>query len=133
MNTRFFAVWTLTSLSLLGCAHDSRPVTVPEEKGADAMRSARAYLEISLKIEPSNRAAAAAIYSKYKQPFLSTIPGASSKELLVRDEDVVVLHGFDSTQQAEDYLKSTLFTNDVVVALKPLLAASPEVRIYAIP
>jgi hypothetical protein len=56
-----------------------------------------------------------------------------SKQLLVREEDVVVLHGFDSTQHAADYLKSSLFTNDVVLALKPLLAASPDVRIYSTP
>jgi hypothetical protein len=89
------------------------------------------YLEITLKIEPKNRAAAAAVYTKFKAPFLKTIEGARCKELLVRDEDVQVLHGFDSNEQAQAYLDSALFTRDVVGALKPLLQAAPDVRIYA--
>ena len=89
-----------------------------------------AYLEITLQIDDSNRAAAAAVYSQYKQPFLTTVPGATSKELLVRDEDVQVLHGFDTVAHAEAYLSSDLFTSDVVGGLSPLLTAQPEVRIY---
>lgn len=90
----------------------------------------KAYIEITLKVAPSNRANAGAVYSKYKQPFLTTIDGAKSKELLVRDEDVQVLHGFDSRAAAESYLKSELFNDDVVFALAPYLMAAPEVRIY---
>ena len=89
-----------------------------------------AYLQITLKIDPVNRPAAAGIYQRYKAPFLNTIAGAKSKELLVRDEDVEVLHGFDTAEQANAYLKSRLFSSDVVGALKPLLAAAPDVRIY---
>lgn len=89
-----------------------------------------AYLEITLKIDPENRAAAAAVYHKFNGPFLQKIAGAASKELLVRDEDVQVLHGFGS-KQAQAYLESALFTEDVVTALKPLLQAAPDVRIYA--
>jgi len=90
----------------------------------------KAYLEITLKVSPPNRAKAGSIYARYKQPFLTTIPGAESKDLLVREEDVQVLHGFTSRTHAEDYLKSDLFGKDVVEALKPCLDASPEVRIY---
>ena len=88
------------------------------------------YLQITLKIAPANRPAAAGVYQRYKTPFLSTIAGAKSKELLVRDEDVEVLHGFDTAAQANAYLTSRLFTADVVGALKPLLDAEPDVRIY---
>ncbi len=88
------------------------------------------YLEITLKIDSSNRPAAVEVYSKYKQPFLSGIAGAKSKELLVRDEDVQVLHGFDSQANAEAYLSSSLFKDDVVTALKPHLSGDPDVRIY---
>jgi hypothetical protein len=88
------------------------------------------YLQITLKIAPANRPAAAGVYQRYKTPFLSTIAGAKSKELLVRDEDVEVLHGFDTAEQATAYLTSPLFTSDVVSALKPLLDAAPDVRIY---
>ena len=88
------------------------------------------YLQITLKIAPANRPAAAAVYQRYKAPFLETIAGAKSKELLIREEDVQVLHGFDTAQQASAYLTSTLFTADVVTALKPHLQAAPDVRIY---
>ncbi len=88
------------------------------------------YLEITLKIQEKNRPAAAEVYKKYKKPFLDTIAGARTKELLVRDEDVQVLHGFDSVVHAKNYLSSPLFTQDVVGALKSLLDAAPDVRIY---
>lgn len=88
------------------------------------------YLQITLNVEPSQRAAAAAIYTKFKQQFLNEIPGARSKELLVRDEDVQVLHGFDTVDQAKGYLTTALFTEDVVAGLTPLLSSAPDVRIY---
>lgn len=91
-----------------------------------------AYLEITLKVNDSDRGAAAGIYSKYKQPFLKQINGAVSKELLIRTDDVQVLHGFKTQADAEAYLKTDLFNNDVVLALKPYLQASPEVRIYSV-
>ena len=75
------------------------------------------YLEITLNIAPSDRSAAASIYQRYKPPFLDKIAGATAKELLVRDEDVQVLHAFGSKSQAEAYLKSDMFTKDVVPAL----------------
>jgi len=89
-----------------------------------------AYLQITLRISAHNRAAAAGVYSQYKEPFLKQIAGAKSKELLVRDEDVQVLHGFDSTEHAKAYLDTTLFKQDVVGALSPLLDGPPEIRIY---
>ena len=93
----------------------------------------KAYLEITMNVPAKDRAKAGAVYSKYKAPFLATIPGAESKELLLRDEDVQVLHGFDSRAAAESYLKSALFGNDVVRELKPYLTADPEVRVYERP
>ena len=88
------------------------------------------YLQITLKVAPANRPAAAGVYQRYKAPFLDTVAGAKSKELLVRDDDVQVLHGFDTAEQANAYLKTGLFTSDVGGALKPLLDAEPDVRIY---
>lgn len=90
------------------------------------------YLEITLKISSANRASAAAVYQQYKTPFLTRIAGAKSKELLVRDEDVQVLHGFDTAENAQAYLASELFTADVVSGLKPLLEDAPEIRIYQV-
>jgi len=93
---------------------------------------ARAYLEISLKIREADRASAAGVYSRYKAPFLETVKGATSKELLVRPEDVQVLHGFETAEDAQHYLSGTLFNEDVVAALKPYLRDEPDVRIYTV-
>jgi hypothetical protein len=89
-----------------------------------------AYLQITLDVAEAKRPEAAQVYQQYKEPFLSSIPGATSKQLLVRDDDVQVLHGFDTMGQAQAYLTSELFTRDVVGGLKPLLASDPEIRIY---
>ncbi len=91
-----------------------------------------AYLEITLKVNDADRAKAAGVYTKYKQAFLKQIKGAVSKELLMRTDDVQVLHGFNTQSDAEAYLKTDLFNNDVVTALKPYLQAAPEVRIYSV-
>ncbi|MDO5378836.1 MAG: hypothetical protein Q4G52_10935 [Clostridia bacterium] len=92
----------------------------------------KAYLEITMKIGEANRPAAAKVYADYRQPFLDTIEGALTKNLLLRDEDVQVLHGFDSAEHAQAYLSSAMFQNDVFVGLKPLWSADPEVRIYTV-
>lgn len=93
---------------------------------------ANAYLEITLKIDDADRANAAGVYNQYKAPFLDTVKGAKSKELLISEEKVQVLHGFDSAEDAKDYLSTDLFNNDVVVALKPYLKADPVIDIYSI-
>ncbi len=88
------------------------------------------YLEISLNVAAKDRAAAAKVYTQYKGPFLAQVKGSKSKELLVRDEDVQVLHGFDSVENAKAYLVSDMFKNGVVGGLTPLLQSPPDVRIY---
>lgn len=92
----------------------------------------KAYLEITMKIDEANRPAAEKVYTDYRQPFLDTIEGAMTKNLLVRDEDVQVLHGFDSVEHAQAYLTSDLFKNDVFVGLKPLWSADPDVKICTV-
>lgn len=94
--------------------------------------SAKAYLEITMVIDNGNRPAAAKVYTDYRQPFLDQINGAVSKDLLIRDEDVQVLHGFDSVENAKAYLDSEMFKNDVFVGLKPLWSAVPDVKIYSV-
>ncbi|SHG25767.1 hypothetical protein [Dysgonomonas macrotermitis] len=92
----------------------------------------KAFLEITMYVSDSNRPAAAAVYSKYKQPFLDEIQGATQKELLIRDEDVQVLHGFKSVEDAQNYLTTELFNNDVVKELAPLFDKNPEIKIYSV-
>lgn len=89
------------------------------------------YLQITLKVRADRRAAAGDIYARYKAPFLNGVEGAQSKDLLLRDDDVQVLHGFDSTAHANAYLKSSLFERDVVSALAPLLDGPPDIRVYS--
>lgn len=92
----------------------------------------KAYLEITMRIDNANRPAAAKVYTDYRAPFLDTIEGALTKELLIRDEDVQVLHGFDTFEHAAAYLNSELFNADVVKGLKPLWSAEPDVKIYTV-
>lgn len=94
-----------------------------------------AYLEITLDIAADNRPKAAdvyklLVYNKYR--LLDKTPGATSKELLVREEDVQVLHGFTTVENAKAYLESDLFTKEVSGELRLLLKAEPEVRIYEV-
>jgi len=89
-----------------------------------------AYLEITVAISDANRGAAADVYFAYKEPFLNTIEGAEQKSLLVRDEDIQVLHGFDTVENATAYLESELFNADIVTKLGPLFETDPEIRIY---
>lgn len=91
-----------------------------------------AYLQITLYIPEENRAAAAKVYNDYRGPFLETIKGALSKNLLVRDEDVQVLHGFADAADAKAYLESDLFTKDVAAGLSPLWTKDPDIRIYTV-
>jgi len=94
-------------------------------------RAEGAFLEITLKINDADRPAAAAVYKKYKAPFLNQVMGAKSKELLIRSEDVQVLHGFENAEQANAYLATSLFKNDVVGELGPLLKADPVIKVYS--
>lgn len=94
--------------------------------------SVKAYLEITMKINPDERPAAAKVYTDYRQPFLDTIEGALTKELLVRDEDVQVIHGFDSMEHAKAYLETKMFQDDVVAGLKPTWAGDPDIRFYTV-
>jgi len=95
-----------------------------------ALADPGAFLEITLSVAPEHRAAAAGVYVEYKQPFLNKIEGAESKVLLVREDDVQVLHGFDSVASANAYLSSDLFQKDVFVGLKPFFTGQPDVRVY---
>jgi hypothetical protein len=92
----------------------------------------KAYLQITMKINSENRSAAAKVYNDYRGPFLNEIKGALTKNLLIRDEDVQVLHGFDSVENAQAYLSSDMFKNDVFVGLKDLWTMAPDVRIYSL-
>ncbi|MBD8389128.1 hypothetical protein [Dysgonomonas sp. BGC7] len=92
----------------------------------------KAYLEITMYVSNANRPAAAGVFNKYKQPFLDTVKGATSKDLLIRDEDVQVLHGFASVEDANAYLETELFNNDVVKELSPLFDETPEIKIYLV-
>lgn len=96
------------------------------------MKATLAYLEITLLVNDENRPAAAALYSKYKQPFLNQIDGALSKELLLRTDDIQVIHGFETEEAANAYLQSTLFSTDIVGELGPLLDATPDVKVYSV-
>ena len=92
----------------------------------------KAYLQITMTIPEENRPAAVKVYTDYRQPFLDTIEGALTKECLIRDEDVQVIHGFDSLEHAKAYLDTELFTTKVAPGLQPTWAADPDIRFYEV-
>lgn len=94
------------------------------------MTEVKAYLAVTMTIDPDKREAAAKVYTDYRQPFLDTVEGALTKQLLIRDEDVQVLHGFDSMEHAKAYLETELFTKKVAPGLQPTWAADPDIRFY---
>lgn len=96
------------------------------------MSQVKAYLQITLDIPDESRPAVAKVYNDCRKPFLDTIEWAVSKNLLIRTEDVQVLHGFDSVEHAQNYLQSDMFKNDVFVGLQPLWKQDPDVRIYGL-
>ena len=96
------------------------------------MSQVKAYLQITLDIPDESHPAVAKVYNDYRKPFLDTIEGAVSKNLLIRTEDVQVLHGFDSVEHAQNYLQSDMFKNDVLVGLQPLWKQDSDVRIYSL-
>jgi hypothetical protein len=51
----------------------------------------KAYLAITMKVATKDCTKAGAVYTKYKDPFLATSPGAEYKELLLRDEGEEVI------------------------------------------
>lgn len=92
----------------------------------------KAYLQVIMTIDPENRPAAAKVYNDYRQPFLDAVEGALTKECLIRDEDVQVIHGFDSLEHAKAYLDTELFTTKVAPGLQPTWAANPDIRFYEV-
>ena len=92
----------------------------------------KAYLQVIMTIDPENRPAAAKVYNDYRQPFLDTVEGALTKECLIRNEDVQVIHGFDSLEHAKAYLDTELFTTKVAPGLQPTWAADPDIRFYEV-
>ena len=77
--------------------------------------SVKAYLQVIMTVDPENRAAA-----------------ALTKECLIRDEDVQVIHGFDSMEHAKAYLETDLFKTKVAPGLQPTWAADPDIRFYEV-
>ena len=92
----------------------------------------KAYLQISMHIDKGNREYVAAVYRRYRAPFLETVRGAVFKELLVHEAGVQVLHGFETHDAAQEYLLSSLFNNEVVPALEPYLQHHPDIRVYTV-
>ncbi len=90
-----------------------------------------AYLQITLDISEKNRAAAAAVYQKYKAPFLSQRSTALfQKNCWYVPKMCRFCIVSTRLNRLKPYLGSQLFTADVVEALKPYLNRAPDVRIY---
>lgn len=93
---------------------------------------AKAYLDIKLTVEGLDRAGITAVYNLYKAPFLNTVKGALSNELLIHIEELRICHGFESMEDAQLYLLSKYFNTHFITSLKPYLIGSPNVKIYEV-
>jgi len=89
-----------------------------------------AYLQIVLKMNSSNRGELTSTYNKFKDLFQEQIKGAKTQELLFSDEDIQLLYGFDTFEDAEAFLSTELYNNVILVALKPLISNNPDIKIY---
>lgn len=70
----------------------------------------RGFLQVTLSIPaPRREKAISRIFLPARQHFLERVLGAVSMDMLVRDEDVQVLHGFDTYENARTYLNSGVF------------------------
>ena len=68
----------------------------------------RAYLQITLQIsQPRREEAITKVYLPNRQRFLERVEGAVSMDMLVREEDIQVLVGFDTPENARAYLASS--------------------------
>jgi hypothetical protein len=92
----------------------------------------RAHLLITVKISESRREEMIdQVYEPNRTRFLERISGAISKNLLLRREDIAVLHGFDTVESAEAYLQSDLY-NQVVQLLAEYQEENPTVALYSV-
>lgn len=84
------------------------------------MIKVKSHLEITMVVKEKNRESVSKVYYDYKESFLKSINGTLIKDLLVRDENIQVLHGFNSIKNVKAYLSSDMFKNDVFARLKSL-------------
>ncbi|WP_312191976.1 hypothetical protein [Sphingobacterium sp.] len=90
----------------------------------------KTYLQITLKINAAEKGKISGVYDRFKTSFLDQINGATSNELLIGEEYFQLLYGFHTREDAQAFLSTELYNNDILIALKPLMLNNPEIRIY---
>ncbi|PUV23897.1 MULTISPECIES: hypothetical protein [Sphingobacterium] len=93
---------------------------------------AKAYLQVTLKINNSDKGAVSGIFDKFRDSFIDQIKGATSIELLIGDGYIQLLHVFDTVEDAHAFLSTELYNNNILFALKSLMVDTPQVSIYAV-
>ena len=90
----------------------------------------KAYLSVNMKIDSSRLPEVTKVYTNYWEKFLRTIHGARTKDLVIRNEDVQILHSFNSVEDAVGFLSSEMFQRAVFIDLQPYWNDELNVRIY---
>lgn len=90
------------------------------------------YLPITLNVSCHKRKDVVAKYFLYRDTILQTVNGMKSIELLEREVDFQVLHCFDFQDNANAYLESDFFINDLMRAFEPLLDSAYSVDLYKV-
>jgi hypothetical protein len=90
----------------------------------------RGFVQVTLAIPESRREEAITrIFLPARQRFLDRSPGAVSMDLLVREEDVQLLHGFDTFENSRVYLDSGFF-RDLIGQLGETAEKEPVTALY---
>lgn len=90
----------------------------------------KAYLSVNMKIDSGKLPEVTRVYTSYWEQFLKTIHGARTKDLVIRNEDVQILHSFNSVEDAVGFLSSEMFQKAVFIDLQPYWNDELNVRIY---
>ncbi|WP_104381543.1 hypothetical protein [Sphingobacterium sp. HMA12] len=93
---------------------------------------AKAYLQITLKINNSDKGAVSGIYDKFRDSFLDQVKGATSIELLIGNGYIQLLHVFDTAEDAQAFLSTELYNNEILLALKSLMVDTPMISVYSV-
>ena len=90
----------------------------------------RSFLQITLVVPtPKREEAITKVFLPGRQRFLDRIPGAVTMDLLVREEDLQVLHGFDTMENASAYLKSPI-GKEILGQLAEISDGKPSIAVY---
>lgn len=93
---------------------------------------AKAYVVLTADVPADKRDSASRDYYMNKASFLNDIDGAVNKELLKRDQDLMIVAGFSSLDSANAFLSTELYQKDIFTGMKKYSSKEPVVQVYCV-